>query len=31
MSHMILEIGDLDFQGQIGLQTFKIFNLTVKH
>ena len=33
MSHMILKIGDLDLdlQGQIWLQTFKIFILTVKH
>ena len=30
---MILKIGDLDLdlQGQIELQTFKIFILTVKH
>ena len=30
---MIVKIGDLDFdlQGQIGLQTSKIFILTVKH
>ena len=30
---MILKIGDLDLnlQGQIGLQTTKIFILTVKH
>ena len=30
---MILKIGDLelDIQGQIGLQTSKIFILTVKH
>ena len=30
---MILKIGDLDLdlQGQIGLQTSKIFMLTVKH
>ena len=30
---MILKIGDfdLDLQGQIGLQTSKIFILTVKH
>ena len=33
MSHMILKIDnlDLDLQGQIGLQTSKIFILTVKH
>ena len=33
MSHMILKIGDLDLdlQGQICYQTFKIFILTVKH
>ena len=33
MSHKILKIGklDLDLQGQIGLQTFKIFILTVEH
>ena len=33
MSHMILKIGnlDLDLQGQIGLQTSKIYILTVKH
>ena len=33
MSHMILKIGDieLDIQGQIGLQTSKMFILTVKH
>ena len=32
MSHMILKIGDLDLdlQGQIGLQTSKIFILTVE-
>ena len=30
---MVLKIGDLDLdlQGQIGLQTSKIFILTVKH
>ena len=33
VSHMILKIGDSDLylQDQIGLQTFKIFILTVKH
>ena len=33
MSHTILKIGnlDLDLQGKIGLQTCKIFILTVKH
>ena len=33
MSHTFLKIGDLDldFQGQIGLQTYKIFVLTVKN
>ena len=33
MSHTILKVSDLDrdFQGQIGLQTSKIFILTVKH
>ena len=33
MSPMILKIGDLDLdlQGQIGLQTNKIFIVTVKH
>ena len=33
MSHMILKIGnlDLDLQDQIGLQTSKMFVLTVKH
>ena len=33
MSDMILKIGDLDLdlQGQIGLQTCKIFVLAVKH
>ena len=33
MSHMILKIGDLDLylQGQIELQTSKIYILTVKH
>ena len=33
MLHTILKIGDLDLdlQGQIGLQTSKIFILTVKH
>ena len=33
MSHAILKVSDLDcdFQGQIGLQTSKIFILTVKH
>ena len=33
MSYTILKIGDLelDIQGEIGLQTSKIFILTVKH
>ena len=34
MSHMILKFGDfddLDLKGQIGLQTSRIFILTVKH
>ena len=33
MSHAILKVSDLDsdFQGQIGLQTSKIFILTVNH
>ena len=33
MSYTILKVSDLDrdFQGQIGLQTSKIFILTVKH
>ena len=33
MSHKILKLSDLDLdlQGQIGLQTFQIFMLTVKH
>ena len=33
MSHMILKISDLDLdlQGQIGLQTFKLFILTGKY
>ena len=33
MSHTILKVSDLDrdFQGQIGLQTSKIFSSTVKH
>ena len=33
MSRKILKIGDFDFDllGQIGLQTFKIIILTVKH
>ena len=33
MSHTILKLSDLDLdlQGQIGLQTSKIFILTVKH
>ena len=33
MSHTILKIGNLglDLQGQIGLQTSKIFILPVKH
>ena len=33
MSHTILKINklDLDLQGKIGLQTFKIFILTVEH
>ena len=33
MSHSILKFGDLDLdlQGLIGLQTYKLFILTVKH
>ena len=33
MAHKILKLSDLDLdlQGQIGLQTSKIFILTVKH